>query len=93
MQITTSWEEKGLQKGLQKGLKQGRQEGRKTGKREGKAELLLRMLARRFGRLSKTLRGRITGLSPELLDRLGEAIFDLRDQKALAGWLDEQEEK
>ena len=71
MQITTSWEEKGLA--------QGRQEGRQS--------LVLLLLEQRIGRLSDEVRDRVSGLSLEQLDGLAIALLNFNSITDLATWL------
>ena len=73
MQITTSWEEKGLA--------QGRQEGRQS--------LVLLLLEQRIGRLSNEVRDRVSGLSLEQLEGLAIALLRFQAITDLETWLAE----
>ena len=77
MQITTSWEEKGLT--------QGRQEGQQ----EGRQSLVLLLLEQRVGRLSNEVRDRVSGLSLEQLTGLAIALLNFNSITDLATWLAE----
>ena len=77
MQITTSWEEKGLA--------QGRQEGRQ----EGQQSLVLLLLEQRVGRLSDEVRDRVSGLSLEQLEGLAIALLRFQAITDLETWLAE----
>ena len=77
MQITTSWEEKGLA--------QGRQEGRQ----EGQQSLVLLLLEQRVGRLSNEVRDRVSVLSLEQLTGLAIALLNFNSITDLATWLAE----
>ena len=73
MQITTSWEEKGLA--------QGRQEGQQS--------LVLLLLEQRIGRLPDEVRDRVSGLSLEQLEGLAIALLNFNSITDLATWLAE----
>ena len=71
MQITTSWE--------QKGLVQGRV--------EGQSNTILRLLNRKFGSLSKATAEQIESLQPNQLDSLTEDLLDFQSLDDLIQWL------
>lgn len=71
MQITTSWE--------QKGLAQGRV--------EGQSNTILRLLNRKFGSLSKATAEQIESLQPNQLDSLTEDLLDFQSLDDLIQWL------
>jgi flagellar biosynthesis/type III secretory pathway protein FliH len=83
MEITTSWEEKGIEIGLKRGLKQGKQEG----KQEGSANMILLVLKARFSKLSKRTESRIQKLPTNKLEELGKALFSFQDKRDLENWL------
>jgi hypothetical protein len=103
MELTTSWEEKGLAKGLalgrseglalgrSEGLALGRSEGLALGRDEGFAEgsrsTVLHLLHRRYGRLAPGLEARLHKLSVERVRELAAAVFDLAGPKDLERWL------
>ena len=79
MELTTSWEEKGIEK--------GRREGRQEGQQEGLQQLILRQLRRRFGSLAPEIEPRICQLPVEKLEVLGEALLDFASAADLGAWL------
>ena len=74
MEITTSWEEKGLQLGLQQGLRR-------------ETELVLRQIKKKFGNLKKFKETQILALPIEQVEELGEALLDFEDAADLDSWL------
>lgn len=70
MEIVTSWELKGKAEGLH----------------EGKETLVMRLIRRRLGSVSDTVPARLDRLSPEQLDELGEALFDMATASDLDKW-------
>ena len=74
MELTTSWEEKGIEKGKQEGLQRER-------------KLILRMLRKRWGPLPPESEARIDSFSFEELDALGEASVDFNSIADLKTWL------
>ena len=67
--------EQGIKQGLQQGLQQGQ------------AILVLRQLKRRLGEVETEDETRITGLSVEQLEALGEALLDFSNRDDLQEWL------
>ncbi len=61
--------------------------GRSEGKAEGEAGLILRQLNRRFGTLPAGVSDRISQLTIEQLDELGEALLDFTSLSDLEAWL------
>ena len=57
------------------------------GKQEGEANLLIRQLNRRFQDIPAGLEGQIRSLPLELLESLGEALFDFQSTEDLVIWL------
>ena len=71
----------------EEGRQEGRQEGKQEGKQEGEKNLILRLLHRRIGEIDALLIERITGLSIEQLESLGEALLDFSSVADLEAWL------
>jgi hypothetical protein len=53
----------------------------------GEKRLLLRMLNRKFQSLAPELEAKITTLSVETLENLGEALLDFQSETDLRNWL------
>ena len=70
MQLTTSWEQRGIAK--------GRQEGRQEGLFEGQVSTILRLLNRKFGTLDSAISDKISALNSEQLDCLTEELLDFQ---------------
>ncbi|HEX2245406.1 MAG TPA: DUF4351 domain-containing protein [Gammaproteobacteria bacterium] len=64
-------------------------EGQQEGRQEG-ITLIFRQLQRRCGTLTPKIKERITGLSLEQLEVLGEALLDFTGPANLERWLQEQ---
>lgn len=62
--------------------------GHKRGVQEGVQSLVLRLLAHRFGALEAETQARVTDLSLEEKEALGEALLDFTSQEELTKWLD-----
>jgi hypothetical protein len=75
------------QRNREQAKEEGRQEGKQEGKQEGEKNLILRLLHRRIGEIDSLLIERITGLSIELLENLGEALLDFSSVADLEAWL------
>jgi predicted transposase YdaD len=75
------------QRNREQAKEEGRQEGRQEGKQEGEKNLILRLLHRRIGEIDALLIERITGLSIEQLENLGEALLDFSSVADLEAWL------
>lgn len=71
MQITTSWEQKGISKG----------------RLEEKLSITLRQLNRKFGTLDDTIAEQIKSLEPSQLDSLTEDLLDFQSLDDLQTWL------
>ncbi|NJM00245.1 MAG: Rpn family recombination-promoting nuclease/putative transposase [Synechococcaceae cyanobacterium SM2_3_2] len=80
--------EKGLQQGRQIGRQEGRQEGHQEGRQQEGQVLILRQLTRLLGSLPEPMQSRISSLSLEQLENLGEALFDFSDVADLGAWLE-----
>ncbi len=100
MAIRTSWMEDGIKQGLEKGreegLERGREEGLERGREEGRREeaaaLVQLLLARRVGKLTATLRNRISKCSREQLENLSVALLDFDSIIDLKNWMAKQEQ-
>jgi predicted transposase YdaD len=79
MEITTSWEQKGILKGLQ--------EGRQEGLQEGQSNTILRLLNRKLGTLSSANATQIKSLEPNQLDTLTVDLLDFETLDDLHQWL------
>lgn len=75
------------QRNREQAKEEGRQEGKQEGKQEGEKNLILRLLHRRIGEIDSLLIERITGLSIEQLENLGEALLDFSSVADLEAWL------
>ena len=71
----------------QRNREQAKEEGRQEGRQEGEKDLVLRLLHRRIGEIDALLIERITGLSIEHLENLGEALLDFSSVADLEAWL------
>nr|WP_230966671.1 DUF4351 domain-containing protein [Nostoc commune] len=74
----------------QRNREQAKEEGRQEGRQEGEKNLVLRLLNRRIGEIDALLIERITGLSIEQLENLGEALLDFSRIADLEAWLNQQ---
>lgn len=71
------------------GIQQGREEGREEGIKQGKAALILRQLTRLIGEFSPHIQTRIRELNRNILEDLGEAMFDFGSISDLLAWLEQ----
>ena len=76
MQISTSWERKGIEKGKQQG------------KQQGQSETLLRLLNRKLGSVPLAIESRISSLDSSSLDALTEKLLELQSLEELTKLLD-----
>ena len=72
----------------EEGKVQGIQEGKAQGVQEGKSSLLLKLLSRKLGTISDEIKVLLHELSPERLDVLSEALFELESLADLHNWLE-----
>jgi len=72
MQLTTSWEQRGITKGRQ----------------EGRVSTILRLLNRKFGSLDSAITDQISALNSEQLDSLIEELLDFQSFEELEQFLD-----
>ena len=75
--------------GKAEGIKEGEAKGRAEGIKEGEVSLVLRLLKRRIGEIQPSDESRITGLSVEQLEALGEALLDFSSTDDLSAWLNQ----
>jgi hypothetical protein len=87
MQIVTSWMEAGIEKGIEKGIERGIERGIEKGI-EREKNLIIRQINRKFGQIDLELETKIRSLNIEIIEALGEAIFDLDDVEDLRNWLE-----
>lgn len=83
MQIVTSWMEEGIEKGIERGIERGIEKGI-----EREKNLIIRQINRKFGQINLELETKIRSLNIEIIEALGEAIFDLDDVEDLRNWLE-----
>ena len=62
-------------------------QGKAEGIKEGEVSLVLRLLKKRIGEINTEDESRITGLSVEQLEALGEALLDFSSRDDLTAWL------
>jgi predicted transposase/invertase (TIGR01784 family) len=95
--------EEGMAQGIQQGMVQGMQEGKRSAREEGMAQgiqqgmvqgmqdgkrsLLLKQLSRKLGAIPDDVQVLLQQISPERLDTLSEALFDLENLTDLHNWL------
>ena len=63
------------------------------GIQQGQASLILRLLKRRLGQIESSDETRITGLSVEQLEALGDALLDFSSRDDLLAWLANNQEQ
>jgi hypothetical protein len=78
MQIVTSWEKRGIELGVER-------ERLESLVRRG--SLLVKPLGRMLGKVPVKLEGAVMGLSSELMDELGLALFDFEGVEDLRVWI------
>ena len=86
MEIMTSWHREGREEGLHEGLMQGITQGITQGIMQGKEALVERLLRRRLGSVPAAA-ARLSRLSADELDELGEALLDFSGPADLERWL------
>lgn len=59
----------------------------REGEERGERELVLKLLNRKVGNLSPEIIARVSALSLERLEALGEALLDFNSAKDLVSWL------
>lgn len=75
MELTTSWEQKGIVK------------GREEGQKEGQVATILRQLNRKLGTLPDAIADRVKSLKSSHLDALTEDLLDFQSLDDLQTWL------
>ncbi len=75
MELTTSWEQKGITKGRVEGIQ------------EGQSNTILKLLNRKLGTLDNAIAEQIKSLNPEQLDSLTEDLLDFQSLDDLQTWL------
>jgi predicted transposase/invertase (TIGR01784 family) len=84
--------EEGIQMGKQEGIQIGKQEGIQIGKQEGRREgeisLVMRLIRRKFGQPDQALVNKISNLTLEQLENLGEELLDFTTIDDLRRWLE-----
>jgi hypothetical protein len=81
MQIVTSWEQRGIELGVER-------ERLESLARRG--SFLVKQLGRMLGKVPVKLEAAVMGLSSELMDELGLALFDFEGVDDLRVWLKEK---
>jgi predicted transposase YdaD len=66
------------------------QEIKEEGRQEGAVNLLLRLLNRRIGGIAAELSAKLSSLSLENLENLGEALLDFQSVEDLEQWLENE---
>ena len=74
MQIVTSWMEQGIEQGIERGI-------------EREKNLIIRQVNRKLGKIDAKLEAQIRNLNVEIIELLGESIFDLSTVEDLQNWL------
>ncbi len=64
------------------------EEGIQIGKHEGEINLVLRQIRRKFGQPDQALKTKITNLTLEQLENLGEELLDFTTIDDLKRWLE-----
>ena len=72
---------------LREGRAEGRAEGLEQGRTVGERSLVLKQLQRKLGSLSPELTTKVSALSLEELEALGEALLDFTRISDLETWL------
>ena len=72
---------------VEKATAKGKAEGKAEGIKEGEISLVLRLLKKRIGEIKAEDESRITNLSVEQLEALGEALLDFSSSDDLTDWL------
>ncbi len=76
-----------VEKATAKGKAEGIKEGEAKGIKEEAVSLVLRLLKKRIGQIRPSDESRITNLSVEQLEALGEALLDFSSGDDLSAWL------
>jgi predicted transposase YdaD len=76
---------------IREAREEGREEGWEEGREEGERSLLFRLLNKKVGELPEAVQDRISTLSFDRLESLGEALLDFTSVSDLERWLAAQE--
>jgi predicted transposase YdaD len=76
------------QETLEEGIQIGKQEGIQIGKQEGEINLVMRLVRRKFGQPDRELTTKISNLTLEQLENLGEELLDFTTIDDLKRWLE-----
>ncbi|MBE9129117.1 MULTISPECIES: Rpn family recombination-promoting nuclease/putative transposase [unclassified Coleofasciculus] len=76
-----------IERALRIGMERGMERGIERGIKAGKVDLILRLLTRRFGTLEPSITNRVSELSVEQFENLGEAMLDFNSTEDLNHWL------
>jgi predicted transposase YdaD len=91
-EIRDEYLQEGIQIGKQEGIQIGKQEGIQIGKQEGRREgeisLVMRLVRRKFGQPDRELTTKISNLTLEQLENLGEELLDFTTIDDLKRWLE-----
>jgi hypothetical protein len=79
--------QKAVKQGLEQGIEQGIVQGIERGRSDGERQLVLKMLTRKLGGLSPELTMKVTELSLDRLESLGEDLLDFQVVDDLEKWL------
>ncbi|CAN2044326.1 DUF4351 [Candidatus Magnetomoraceae bacterium gMMP-1] len=66
--------------------------GEKRGEKSGKSSILVTQLIKRFGKISPSLEKGLKASDVEVLDKLGESIFDFKALSDVEKWWNEHSE-
>ncbi|MDD1445378.1 DUF4351 domain-containing protein, partial [Dolichospermum sp. ST_sed8] len=80
--------ERGIEQGIERGIERGIEQGIERGI-EREKKLILRQINRKFGNIGVELETRIRSLNLEIIESLGEEIFDLDTIDDLQKWLED----
>jgi predicted transposase/invertase (TIGR01784 family) len=83
-------EERAEKRGELRGELRGEQRGEERGIQRGRLDLLRRLMTRRIGEMPPRIEARLNSLTPDRLDDLGEALFDLTSYAEIEAWLSRQ---
>lgn len=77
------WEQRVEARGIEQGIERGVEQGVEQGERA----LILRQLVRKVGALPEGVRSRISAMSIERLNELGEALLNFSELSDVEAWL------
>ena len=73
---------------MEKGIKQGIEQGIEQGRKQGTVNLVMKLLTKKFGELSPEIQDQILQLPLPVLEKLIEALLDLKSEADLQTWLE-----